>query len=372
MLLLPGDIYVSLKDVTQSADLLGSVARVPHNILKGRVTQDTVKLIFKDEKYSKTFIYWVLRTPQYRDYCRAHATGTTNLGLPREDFLAFPIPEATDFRMGLVELLEALDDKIELNRQTNETLEALARALFKDWFVDFGPTRTKAEGGAPYLAPELWALFPDALDDEDKPVGWRSARLEEAVEFNPREKLKKEAEAPYLDMASLPTVGSLPDAPKTRSFTSGTRFRNGDTLLARITPCLENGKTAHIQCLDEGEIGWGSTEFIVLRSKPPIPKGWTYLLARDSAFRDFAVQSMTGTSGRQRARTEALAEYPVVIPDDPVWLAFSDLLDPIFEKVEAGGEESRTLVQTRDLLLPKLMSGEIRLRDAEREVEAVL
>ena len=77
--------------------------------------------------------------------------------------------------------MSGLDDKIELNRQTNETLEALARALFKDWFVDFGPTRTKAEGGAPYLAPELWALFPDALDDEDKPVGWEKKELGDLV-----------------------------------------------------------------------------------------------------------------------------------------------------------------------------------------------
>ena len=80
-------------------------------------------------------------------------------------------------------MLGALDDKIELNRQMNETLEAMARAIFKDWFVDFGPTRAKMAGHAPYLAPDLWALFPDRLDDEDKPVGWESKPLDEIADF---------------------------------------------------------------------------------------------------------------------------------------------------------------------------------------------
>ena len=160
MLLEPGDIYVSLKDVTQSADLLGAVARVPNTIPEGRLTQDTVKLIFKNEKSPKTYIYWLLRTPQYRAYCKAHATGTTNLGLPRDDFLAFPIPALTPHRLTLLELLQSLDDKIELNRRMNETLEAMARAIFKDWFVDFGPTRAKAEGCDAYLVHVFGACFP--------------------------------------------------------------------------------------------------------------------------------------------------------------------------------------------------------------------
>ena len=85
----------------------------------------------------------------------------------------------------IVSLLGSLDDKIELNRRMNETLESMARAVFKDWFVDFGPTRAKAEGREPYLAPELWELFPDALDDEDKPEGWSFAPLTTIAEVNP-------------------------------------------------------------------------------------------------------------------------------------------------------------------------------------------
>ena len=89
-----------------------------------------------------------------------------------------PLPE----KRAIASILHKLDDKIELNRRMNETLETMARAIFKDWFVDFGPTRAKAEGRAPYLAPELWDLFPNALDDEDKPVGWTLSEIGKEVQ----------------------------------------------------------------------------------------------------------------------------------------------------------------------------------------------
>jgi type I restriction enzyme, S subunit len=173
-------------------------------------------------------------------------------------------------------------------------------------------------------------------------------------------------------MAALPTDDSTPDAPVLREYSSGTRFRNGDTLLARITPCLENGKTAFVQNLTGDAVGWGSTEFIVMRSVSPVPKPFSYLLARDAAFRRHAIQSMTGTSGRQRATADAVKAYPLIIPpDDRVWAALDTILKSSFAKIAANAEETVSLAATRDLLLPKLMSGEIRVKDAEKVVEAV-
>ena len=134
LIVYPGQLFVSLKDVTQSGDLLGAVARLPADHVPGRLTQDTVKLKPNFDSVPIDYIYWLLRTPAYRHYCRAHATGTTNLGLPRDDFLAFRVPEQTPTRRLIVNALTALDDKIELNRQVNETLEAIAEALFKSWF----------------------------------------------------------------------------------------------------------------------------------------------------------------------------------------------------------------------------------------------
>ena len=157
-----------------------------------------------------------------------------------------------------------------------------------------------------------------------------------------------------------------------REFKSGKKFRNGDTLLARITPCLENGKTAFVDVLDEGEVAWGSTEYIVMRTKDPLPKFYSYVLARSEHFREHAIRSMTGTSGRQRAQADMVAAYEVVIPPKSVASAFGALGQNWFSKIRCNAAESKTLAELRDTLLPKLMSGEIRVADAEREVEKAI
>lgn len=279
-----------------------------------------------------------------------------------------PPPE----QRAIAHILGTLDDKIELNRRRNDTLEAMTRALHKDWLVDFGPVRAKIEGRKPYLPSDLWQLFPDRLDANGKPVGWETAPASELIEFNPTEPLRKGTSAPYLDMASLPTSGSWPEPPIQREFGSGMRFRNGDTLLARITPCLENGKTTFVQCLPEDTIGWGSTEYIVMRPKAPVPKEYAYLLARSQAFRDHAIQSMTGTSGRQRAQGESVAAFRVAAPQDKnIWHAFAKLVTPMFETIKANSEASIALSQLRDTLLPRLISGELRIKNVDRILERI-
>ena len=189
--------------------------------------------------------------------------------------------------------------------------------------------------------------------------------LGEVAELNPREPMKRGALAPYLDMGALPTSGSSPQKTVLREFNTGTRFRNGDTLLARITPCLENGKTAFVQSLAAGEVGWGSTEFIVVRAVPPVPPEYTYLLARDTAFREHAIQSMTGTSGRQRVQVDALAPYPLPNPPVETWGQFSASVRPMFAQVEFNRQESLALAAQRDALLPRLVSGEVRVGELD-------
>ena len=147
---------------------------------------------------------------------------------------------------------------------------------------------------------ELYDLFPDRLVDSELgavPEGWAVSALPESIEINPTRTLRKGEIAPYLAMANMPTKGHAPDIVIERAFGSGMKFVNGDTLVARITPCLENGKTAYVDFLKDGQVGWGSTEYIVLRPKPPLPKQFAYCLARNQRFRNFAIQHMTGTSG---------------------------------------------------------------------------
>jgi type I restriction enzyme, S subunit len=183
------------------------------------------------------------------------------------------------------------------------------------------------------------------------------------IDFNPSERLECGRPAPYLDMAALPTSGPWPDAPINRPFSSGSRFRNGDALLARITPCLENGKAAFVQNLPDRIVGWGSTEFIVMRAHAPIPAEYAYLIARDPAFKERAVQSMTGTSGRQRVQIDSLAEFVVTKPSAEVAHEFGTIVTSYFSMIAGNARQSDTLAATRDFLLPKLMSGEIRVKE---------
>jgi type I restriction enzyme S subunit len=144
------------------------------------------------------------------------------------------------------------------------------------------------------------------------------------------------------------------------------RFVNGDTLVARITPCLEYGKTAYVDFLKDEQVGWGSTEYIVLRPRPPLSTEFAYCLARSQEFRDFAIQSMTGSSGRQRVPAESLSLFSVVSPFKDVAQLFGRIVKPVFARASAATEESRTLAALRDTLLPKLISGALRVPDAER------
>ncbi|HZQ21435.1 MAG TPA: hypothetical protein VFA89_01265, partial [Terriglobales bacterium] len=218
------------------------------------------------------------------------------------------------------------------------TLEAMARAIFKSWFVDFDPVRAKAEGRQPAgMDAATAALFPSAFEDSPLgkiPKGWNCKPLPEVVELSPSRPLRKSAEATYLDMQNMPMRGHRPAHWIRRPFSSGSRFMNGDTLVARITPCLENGKTAFVDFLADGEIAWGSTEFIVLRPKTPLPPEFGYCLARSDDFRTHAIQNMTGSSGRQRVPVECFSQYWLAVPPEPVARRFGDLVAPLFARAK--------------------------------------
>ena len=260
-------------------------------------------------------------------------------------------------------IIASLDDKIELNRRMNVTLEAMARAQFQSWFVDFDPVRAKLDGGHPLgLDPATAALFPATFQDSPLgpiPQGWTARRLPDAIEINPRRTLKAGNVAPYLDMKNLPTQGHCAEEVIGRQFSSGTKFQNGDTLLARITPCLENGKTGFVDFLESGQVGWGSTEYIVFAPKPPLPSQFGYFLARSDALRAHAIQNMTGTSGRQRVPSECFNSFHLAVPTPQVARRFDELSAPLMGRIKANANQSHTLATLRDTLLPKLLSGDL-------------
>ncbi len=331
----------------------------------------------QDPCIDEDFVYYVARHLEFRAYAQGRMEGTSGRQRVSWQALAeYAIPDFSSLeRKRVGNILSSIDNVIGSNRRINETLESMARALFKAWFIDFEPVRAKMEGrwqrgqSHPGLPAHLYDLFPSQLVESQLgqiPKGWESVPASQLIDFNPNEPLRKGAEAPYIGMSSLPTDRSWPERPTSRAYGSGMRFRNGDTLLARITPCLENGKTAFIQCLQESTVGWGSTEYVVMRAKAPIPPEFGYLLARDDGFREQAIRSMTGTSGRQRVQADSVAEFKLASPPgEAVWAAFSQAVEPTFKSIKANAGTIETLAELRDTLISKLVSGELRTADAD-------
>ncbi len=357
---------------------VGKVGIVPKSDKYDRyiLSQNLMRVRLSERKANPLYVYYFFQSAdgQQEILSRANPTGVPCISRPLDSLRSFKVrlPSQMDEQNQIALTLGTLDDKIELNRKMNETLEAMARALFKSWFVDFDPVHAKAKGRDPGLPAHIAALFPNSFEDSELgeiPAGWKYLPLPELMEINPPRTLRKGNTAPYLDMANMPTSGHSADEVIDRPFGSGMRFINGDTLVARITPCLENGKTAFVDFLKENQVGWGSTEYIVLRPKPPLPEEFAYCLARSAEFRDFAIQSMTGSSGRQRVPAESLSHFKVASLPQPIAKQFGNLIKPLFIRARKIAEENRILAALRDTLLPKLISGEVRLFHSQQLLE---
>lgn len=228
-------------------------------------------------------------------------------------------------------ILGAIDDKIENNRRINTNLELQAQALFDKMFFD-------------------------DKDVERNP-------LSDYANINPTRTLRQGVVARYIEMANLPTKGSFPSDWSYKSYGGGCKFANGDTIMARITPCLENGKTAYIDFLEEQEVAFGSTEYIVISAKSGYCPALFYFLARNKEFIDYAVGHMNGSSGRQRVGGVDIANFPmphITLEDSN---KFAEIAMPIMDVIRNNSLENRQLANLRDALLPKLMNGEIKISE---------
>lgn len=377
-ILKPGDLVVTMTDLSRGADTLGFGAVVPNHQNRVYLHNQRVGLVevLQASKVTPRWLHYLLRTDEYRAWVVGSASGSTvkHTSPSRICDFEFELPNV-NVQQEAAETLDALENRIDLLRQTNATLESIAQALFKSWFIDFDPVRARAEGREPEgMDAATAALFPAEFEESALgliPKGWRAVTLADAVEVNPSRSLFKGADAPYLEMANAPTSGHRPvQAVDRRAFGSGCKFRNGDALMAKITPCLENGKGAFVDFLDGEQVGWGSTEFIVLRSKPTMPTYGSYLLSRHEPFRQYAIQAMTGTSGRQRVELSRLNQFLIAVPPSrAVADAANSALDALQMRIAANAEQASTLAQFRDALLPRLISGKLRLPEAQEQVE---
>ena len=175
---------------------------------------------------------------------------------------------------------------------------------------------------------------------------WKKVKLSDIIEFNPRETLSKGAIAKKIAMENLePFTRDIPEF-EYLEFRGGTKFRNGDTLMARITPSLENGKTSKVNLLDEDEVGFGSTEFIVVRSKENISdENFVYYLMIAPNIREVAIKSMVGTSGRQRVQLDVLKNHEILCPPLKEQIRIGKILKALDDKIENNKKINHHLEQ---------------------------
>lgn len=179
---------------------------------------------------------------------------------------------------------------------------------------------------------------------------WKTRKLFEIADFNPRELLPKGAVAKKVTMDKLqPFCRDIPSY-EVEAFSGGTKFRNGDTIMARITPCLENGKTAKVSILDDNEVGFGSTEYIVFRAKDGIDEDFLYYLVCSSTVREPAIKSMVGSSGRQRVQMNVVQNIDVMVPSIEKQRAIGGILGDLDDKIKLNTEINKNLLQQLDVL----------------------
>lgn len=318
------------------------MARITPCLENGKVSK--VNILTKDEVGFGSTEYIVLRAipnvsdPDFiyyltiSDFVRAPAiksmvgsSGRQRVQQNVLETLKLPLPPY-DEQKKIAAILSALDEKIAINREINDNLEQQAFSVFDNLIAN--------------------------TENNDCTVF-------DYAFLNPKRTLAKNQVARSIDMSQLSTSGAFPSGWEMKPFNGGMRFTNGDTLLARITPCLENGKTAFIDFLDDGEVAFGSTEYIVLAPKNDTPPEMLYCLARYPAFVDYAVKNMNGSSGRQRVSAETVGQYRLPLFDKHSLVLFKEVVSPMFLKMRYNSLENMRLAELQDALLPKLMSGEI-------------
>ncbi len=293
------------------------------------------------------FLYYYLGQPEVMAWIYNQAIGATMPNLNTSIIRSVPITyPPLKVQQKVLAILSAYDDLIENNTRRIVLLEQMAQLLYREWFVRF---RFPGHESAPRVASELGEI----------PEGWEVVKLTQAVYVNPSTRIPREGQKPFVPMSNLSNGSMLITKYELREGNSGAKFKNGDTLFARITPCLENGKTGYVQFLpSEDAVAFGSTEFIVLRSKTLSPE-YVYLLARSEDLRAHAIKSMTGATGRQRVQESCFENFLVVQPPAPVLNEFTTLIKPMFYAIWLLAQKNVNLRRTRDLLLPRLISGEV-------------
>ena len=281
------------------------------------------EVVNKNELDSEYLMLWFSR-PEFDRYARYMSHGSVREIFDWDELckVELPVP-SIDKQRSIVRAYQNITERIELKRRINDNLEAQTQALFDELFLRDG--------------------MPDCT-------------LSEIANVNPTRTLSKGCIAKSYDMSCLPTRGCVPEGGEIKAYNGGVRFQNGDTLIARITPCLENGKAAYINILNDKEVAFGSTEYIVFSPVDTMPSSFYYFLIRSKKFRAFALQYMNGSSGRQRVSGDELAAFPLTKPSHEALSRFDMVAKPVLEQFKVASLEINRLNALQQLIIASISS----------------
>jgi type I restriction enzyme S subunit len=359
---------------------LGEVAQLDG--LRIALAQRVITLRGKSDLLDNTFLKFLMQSEEVQEELRSRATGTTVLGIRQSELrkVSLTLPPLAE-QKAIAAVLGALDDKIELNRRINATLEAMARALFQSWFVDFDPVRAKLDGRQPpNLDPATAALFPDSFQDSvlgHIPTGWKVGTLDELTSFviggdwGATEPTEDESVSCYCirgaDIPSLQEggVGKMPTRFLKPSSVEKRQLMDGD-LAIEISGGSPTQCTGRPVLVSDGLLRSLGRPLVasnfcrIVKLKSPAFSKFVYCWLRSLYDADSLFQFETGTTGIKNFAFVLFSEkYPLVVPDPRITEAFDHAVSPLFARIQANAHQSRTLATLRDTLLPKLLRGEL-------------
>jgi type I restriction enzyme S subunit len=319
-----------------------------------------------------TYLLYACLSSTVQDELQSRIRGSTVPRVLKTDILGLQIPlPPIHEQKAIAHVLGTLDEKIELNRKTNETLEAMAKALFKSWFVDFDPVRAKAEGSPTGLPAGMSDLFPDSFEDSvlgEIPSGWTAGNLANLAALNPESwsASNHPKSVVYIDLSGTKN-GRIEEATAYKWFDAPSRarrvLREGDTIVGTVRP----GNRSFSLIQEPGLTG--STGFAVARPRQQFNSTMIYLAATSEQSIERLAHLADG-GAYPAVRPDVIMETPLVIPPELIQIAFSNFAIPIYKRIATIVNKSKLLRELRDTLLPKLISGELRIPDAEQLVEA--
>ena len=323
-------------------------------------------------KLDTRFLKYVIGSRAFTGHVLSIQTGTAvpHISGGQIKSFEFSLPPLSEQR-AIAHILGTLDDKIELNRRMNETLEAMARAFFKSWFVDFDPVRAKAEGRHPGLPKPLADLYPDSLEDSqlgEIPKGWAVGKLGDLLAQRVERCVasSETAARPYvpIDCISSKSLFLTESKPGEEAQSSLAKFYKGDLLFGAMRPYF------HKVCIAPFDGTTRTTAFVLFpRAKEDF--AFATLLLHHPDTIDYAMRHSTGSTIPYAVWSSSLEEMPVIVPPSEVRRAFDGVVRPILDRIPEPHFQNKTLAALRDALLPKLISGELPVKDAERIVETV-